>query len=433
MAKEGTSSQGFHQWFVTKKYPALQAQSAKQAPDQGRPPTAIDPLVRASATASPEQLLLQVRRDPAVLAASRQEWIKDAVENDLAAALNSSAYHEGLRRHYDDLRAQSPKTIPYTFDQYLDLQKVRPEGAVAFGKAVEKINPTAAEDDDARTRADFEAAKKRELFQEWWSTSAVGKFVRRHVNAGSGEGGVDYIEKIVTSFLNVPVDLATALLLSLFICIDFPRLKRGVQSLRETWLRDVYDELAPVLYHQAQLIGRAMYAQGLIALCNAVTLFLLLSWLGIEHTVLLCLAVFVLCLVPTLGTFIAWILIAAMALIQPGGGLMLALKATGAVLVVVALETFVFSPRILGRMMEVHPVLLIALLPLAQYFFGIWGLLLATPVAVYVIHVVILRHGLPGSGEAHKAVVSQPANDAKPPETGSGAKERVETTRAVER
>jgi predicted PurR-regulated permease PerM len=74
----------------------------------------------------------------------------------------------------------------------------------------------------------------------------------------------------------------------------------------------------------------------------------------------------------------------------------LAAKVTGAVAIVVALETFVFSPRILGRMMELHPVLIIALLPLAQYFFGVWGLILATPVAVYVIHEVILRRGLPG-------------------------------------
>ena len=79
---------------------------------------------------------------------------------------------------------------------------------------------------------------------------------------------------------------------------------------------------------------------------------------------------------------------------------MLALKVTGAVIVIVLLETFVFSPRILGRMMELHPVLIMAVLPLAQYFFGIWGLLLATPVAVYVVHVLIMRRGLPGMDAA---------------------------------
>jgi predicted PurR-regulated permease PerM len=97
---------------------------------------------------------------------------------------------------------------------------------------------------------------------------------------------------------------------------------------------------------------------------------------------------------------ISWLLLAGVAFIQPGGGVLLSLKVTGAVVVTIFLETFVFSPRILGRLMELHPVLLIALLPLAQYFFGVWGLILATPVAVYVVHVLILRRGLPGATAA---------------------------------
>ena len=88
---------------------------------------------------------------------------------------------------------------------------------------------------------------------------------------------------------------------------------------------------------------------------------------------------------------------------------MLALKVTVAVVVIVLLETFVFSPRILGRMMELHPVLLLAVLPLAQYFFGIWGLLLATPIAVYVVHVLILGRGLPGIEEPREADKKAPA------------------------
>src|SRR5262249_22372466 len=107
----------------------------------------------------------------------------------------------------------------------------------------------------------------------------------------------------------------------------------------------------------------------------------------------------------------------AMALLQPGGGLMLALKVTGAVVVIVLLETFVFSPRILGRMMELHPVLLLAVLPLAQYFFGIWGLLLATPIAVYVVHVLILRHGLPGIDAPSKTEKGAPTVVAEPEAT----------------
>jgi predicted PurR-regulated permease PerM len=98
------------------------------------------------------------------------------------------------------------------------------------------------------------------------------------------------------------------------------------------------------------------------------------------------------------------------------------------VLLVVLLETFVFSPRLLGRTMELHPVLMMALLPLAQYLFGVWGLILATPVAVYVIYVIILRRGLPGIDAAHEA---SSVGSATGP--GAGAEDRVASVRVAEK
>jgi hypothetical protein len=100
------------------------------------------------------------------------------------------------------------------------------------------------------------------------------------------------------------------------------------------------------------------------------------------------------------------------------------LKASAVVLVVVALENFVLGPRIVGKMMELHPVVLIALLPVAQYFFGVWGLILATPVMVYVIHVLILQHGLPGKEAAQRSAapgVALAPTDGPPQEGGTGA------------
>jgi predicted PurR-regulated permease PerM len=397
LAREGTSSQEFAQWFLTEKVPELQAQAKKQVPEKGRPSSPVDPLVRAAASAGPQDLLDQVRQDPALREPLRQEWVQDTLQRELAAATGSAAYQEGFRRYFDDERAQMPDAIPYTCEEYVRLKQARPQGRKAFGDALEKLRPTPAAEAAARERADFEAAKKQELFKEWWGTSSTAQSIRHLVEGGAGSGGPGRLDRILESLIQVPVDLGTALLLSLFICIDFPNLKRSLPRLRQTWLRDVYDEMAPALTDLGQLIGRAMHAQGLVALCNAVLIFVALTLLHVKLAVLLSAAVFVLCLVPTLGMALAWALIAVVALIQPGGGAVLALKVSGAVLVVSLMETFLFSPRILGRMMELHPVLVLAILPLGQYFFGVWGLILATPVAVYVIYTIILREALPGT------------------------------------
>ncbi len=408
LIREGASSKEFAEWFVKDKYPELKQLAGKQASEKGRPPSpavggerthtpGVDLLVRGDANATPEQLLVQVRRDPSLLPTLREEWIQDTLDREAATAKATAAYREQFQDYYEQRRAESPESIPYTYEQYEELQKVRPRGPRAFGEALEKLRPTAKEGAEARLRADFEAAKKHELFREWWSSSSVGQFIRRQLEAGGGGENTARLQRVLYSFLNVPVDLGTALILSFFICIDFPNLRDAFRRLRDTWLRDVYDEVVPALANLGHLVGRAMRAQGMIALCNATLIFIGLVLIGVEHAVLLSCAVFVLCLVPTLGAFIALVLIAVFALVQPGGGLALALKAGAVVLLVVCVESFVLSPRILGKMMELHPVLVIAILPLAQYFFGVWGLILAVPVAVYVIDVIILRRGVPGS------------------------------------
>jgi predicted PurR-regulated permease PerM len=428
LQREGTSSKEFEKWFLDEKVPELQGKAKEQVPAKGRTSATVDPLVLASSTATPEQLLEQVRRDPTTLATLRQEWLQDTLNQEVRAALHSPAYQERFRAYYEHQRAQLPKTVPYTFEQYLELQKARSQGRQAFGQVMEKLKPSKAGGAEAQLHADFEAAKEHELFQQWWSTSSTAQFIRHHLETDlSGDGG-GWVERNIASLLNIPANLATALLLSFFICIDFPRLRSGVQQLRETWLREVYDEIVPALTRLGHLIGRAMYAQGLIALCNSVTMFFALTLLGVEHAVLLSVGTFVLCLVPTLGAVLAWVLIVVCALVQPGGGFVLALEASGAVLFVMCLEIFIFSPRFLGRAMELHPVLIMAILPLAQYFFGVWGLILATPVAVYVVYVIILRRELPGLKpvpEENAADAGKPALDGDPKTKASQQPEEV--------
>src|SRR6185295_15199279 len=107
---------------------------------------------------------------------------------------------------------------------------------------------------------------------------------------------------------------------------DYATLKRGVGRLRETWVRDIYEEIVPALTRMGQLVALSLKAQGLIALCNATMIFIALSIIGVAHVAFLSMIVFVLCLVPTLGAVIACVIISTFAMLQPGGGLVLAIK-----------------------------------------------------------------------------------------------------------
>ena len=244
-------------------------------------------------------------------------------------------------------------------------------------------------DREAQQRLDFEAAKTHELFDAWWSTWCGDIYPPSDGFEPGGKGGRPR-RAFALGVFDVPLDLAMALLLSFFICIDFPGYAAastpcaiptcamsttrwcprcrasGCSWARRCSARRRRRVQCDADVSRADFSGcRARHAargRGLCALPRA----------HVRHDARLGAA----------GDGGA---------VQPGGGLALAAKVTAAVTAVVTLETFVFSPKILGRMMDLHPVVVIALLPLAQYFFGVWGLILATPVAVFVINHFILK------------------------------------------
>lgn len=396
--REGALGKDFEDWFTREKYAALR--------DTAQKPSKVEPdaLAAQAAAMKPDELLRAIRQEPEVLNQLRDEWVRVTLHRRIAAELASPVYEQEFREYFDQQRKSNPALTPYTFDVYMALREARPRGVAAFGETFERHMASAESGVEAKLKAAFEAARGHELFEAWWADSAPARLIQHQFEAGLGDAGgiAARAESAVSTLLDVPLSLLTALLLSFFICIDFATLRRGVGRLRDTWMRSVYDEIVPALSRVGQLIGLSMKAQGLIALCNATMIFIALTLLGVEHHVLLALLVFVLCLVPTLGAMIAWAIISAFALLQPGGGPLLAVKVSGAFVVVGFMESFVLSPRILGRMMELHPVLIIALLPVMQYFFGVWGLILATPLAVYVIHVVILGRDV-GQSAAHAA------------------------------
>ncbi|QDU88010.1 hypothetical protein Pla175_13790 [Pirellulimonas nuda] len=377
---EGVSSPAFVQWV----------RRSNRADVLGDEAAAAGPSSAGDEPPSADELLAKARHDPALLARLRQAWLDDTAHPATPAGVDEAAYRRQFRAFYEALRAKSPHSLPYSFDQFVSLQAARPQGAAAFAEALEGGAKKKRERSESELQADFEAAQSHRLFQSWWATSSLAKMTRQWIDANPASPSADYIEGILASLLNLPVGLASALLLSFFICIDFPTLRVASRRLRDTWLRDAYDEVVPALTRLGGIIAQAMRAQGGVALCNATILLVGLAAIGVEHAALLAAAAFVLCLVPTLGVLFAWALIGAIALIQPGGGLGLAMKASGVVMLVVVLETFVFSPRILGKLLDLHPVVSLAILPVAHYFFGVWGLILAVPVCVYLINDVIM-------------------------------------------
>ncbi len=145
-----------------------------------------------------------------------------------------------------------------------------------------------------------------------------------------------------------------------------------------------------------KLIGKSFQGQVIISFFNACFTLFALWLIGVEYKFILALVVFVFSFIPVLGVILSGIPLCTIAILQPGGSLLMVLQVVVAIAIIHLIEGMILSPRIIGKIGHLHPVLVIAILLVAEKFFGMWGLVLGVPVAIYIIRVVILNSPIPG-------------------------------------
>jgi predicted PurR-regulated permease PerM len=293
-----------------------------------------------------------------------------------------------FRLYYVRHRPEDPDLAPYDLERFIELREALKGGTENFSQVYNSISPIKEQRDE---HLGFELHERRALLEEWKKGELAEKLTQRVQEWTVGALGAAgrYIGASIPQIVLLPVEFLLSLLLSFFITIDMPRLRRGIEKLGESRLRDVYHEIAPGLVAFGGLIGRSFQAQGVVALCNTLLTWTALTILKVENGAFLSSLVFLCSFVPVVGVVFSSIPIAVVAIIQDNGGLYLALWAIGAVLLVHFIETSILNPKIVGDMLHLHPVLVLAILAVAERFFGIWGLLLGVPVVVYIIRYVI--------------------------------------------
>jgi predicted PurR-regulated permease PerM len=175
-----------------------------------------------------------------------------------------------------------------------------------------------------------------------------------------------------------------ALLFSFLISLDLLRLGEEVRNLRNSRLRDFYEETALPVVRFGYTVGRTIQAQAMIAMVNTLLTFIGLSLLGVPSLSVLSLIVFLCSFIPVLGVFISTVPIVLVAI--NSDGLNLAVLSVLMVIVVHAIEAYLLNPMIYGKHLKINPVIVLIILFIGHHAFGVWGMLLGVPVAHYFLH-----------------------------------------------
>ncbi len=192
---------------------------------------------------------------------------------------------------------------------------------------------------------------------------------------------------MITWLYRAMATLLLALLFSFLILLDFRNLKEGVQRLKQSRAADFYEVAATPIVRFGILVGRAIEAQGMIAVVNTLLTMIGLLLLDIPLLAVLSFIVFMCSFIPVLGVFISTTPIVLVAL--NAGGLALSVWVVVLIVIIHVVEAYMLNPLIYGKHLRLNPVLTLVILYVGYHGFGLWGMLLGVPVTRYILHDVL--------------------------------------------
>jgi predicted PurR-regulated permease PerM len=196
----------------------------------------------------------------------------------------------------------------------------------------------------------------------------------------AARGLLERVLRGVTGTVGALLSLVIIPVLTYYLLVEFDRIRLGVLALVP---RTYQDKVAAEAARVDTLI--ASFIRGQLTVCLALgTLYSLgFAAIGIDLAIVIGVTGGLLAIIPYVGGAVAIISATAMALLQFGIGVQLALV-VGWYLVVQGLESFVLTPRIVGKSLGMHPVTVIVALMIGGDLLGFLGLLVAVPVAAVV-------------------------------------------------
>ncbi|HEX9370120.1 MAG TPA: AI-2E family transporter, partial [Roseiflexaceae bacterium] len=203
------------------------------------------------------------------------------------------------------------------------------------------------------------------------------------------------------------IDLVLVLILSFYMTLDGPRISaRIVEMLPTSWRADMLRFFAIV----NQTFGGFLRAQLLQGTIYGLATAVVMSALGLDFVALASVLAAIIVLVPIIGGILGVIPPLLIVLIEKPDRFLITL------LILTAVQQVLFNmvmPRLMGRIVGLHPLLVFAAILVGAAVAGGWGILFGIPIAGVVAAVLQFIYGrATGDPAVEPATAESPPQDA---------------------
>ena len=180
-------------------------------------------------------------------------------------------------------------------------------------------------------------------------------------------------EQLVGGLISAGFNILITVVVSVYLLVDGYRFGNwliGSSPLSQRgWI-------ALVLEILQRVVGGYIRGQIIMSSCMGVLQFVGMAILGVPYAALIGMLAFILEFIPDIGTIITGFVAVVIALTVSWQLALITLIYT---IIVDCIEGYVLSPRIMGRAVEIKPVVTLLAMIAGSEVFGIWGAILAAP------------------------------------------------------
>ena len=180
-------------------------------------------------------------------------------------------------------------------------------------------------------------------------------------------------EQFIGGLISAGFNILITVVVSVYLLVDGYRFGNwliGSSPLSQRgWVSSVLEILQRV-------VGGYIRGQIIMSSCMGVLQFVGMAILGVPYAPLIGVLAFILEFIPTIGTIVTGFVAVVIAL---SVSWQLALITLIYTIIVDCIEGYVLSPRIMGRAVEIRPVVSLLAMIAGSELFGIWGAILAAP------------------------------------------------------
>lgn len=197
-----------------------------------------------------------------------------------------------------------------------------------------------------------------------------------------GRQAIPFVARAVGSV----VHLFLFLIAAFYMLLDLNKVGPAIVNfLPRRWRRDII----PLFLDMERVLGSYIRGQVLLIIIMTVASWIVLTILQVRYAFILAIVTGVVEIFPVIGPWTAGTIAVSVALTQPttlfdGNSAMLAIAVGVSYFVLRQLEDIFVIPNVVGKIMEMHPLVVLFSLTAGGYLAGILGVLIAVPIAAVV-------------------------------------------------